>query len=91
MDNKAKLLRRLIALCCHHGAAGRCFRRWTVSLQVINGAAYHEQAQNRLTSSSTVSASRGEIVDRYGRPLVTNESVLFAAHRLSLLGSGKAE
>ena len=43
--------------------------------RVINGAAYHEQAQNRLTSSSTVSASRGEIVDRYGRPLVTNESV----------------
>ena len=75
MDNKAKLLRRLIALFVIMVLLAGVSGAGLFSLQVINGAAYHEQAQNRLTSSSTVSASRGEIVDRYGRPLVTNESV----------------
>lgn len=75
MDNKAKLLRRLIALLCMMIVLVGVSVAGLFSLQVINGAAYHEQAQNRLTSSSTVSASRGEIVDRYGRAMVTNESV----------------
>ncbi len=75
MDNKAKLLRRLIALFVIMVLLAGVSGAGLFSLQVINGAAYHEQAQNRLTSSSTVSASRGEIVDRYGRPMVTNESV----------------
>lgn len=75
MDNKAKLLRRLIALggvlllMCAIAAAG------LFSLQIINGKAYRRTAERRLTSSYVVSASRGEILDRYGTPLVTNETV----------------
>lgn len=75
MDNKAKLLRRLIALFVVLLGLGGIAAAGLFSLQVINGKEYHEQAANRLTSSSTVAASRGEIVDRYGRPLVTNQSV----------------
>lgn len=75
MDNKAKLLRRLIALFCVLTLLAGVSAAGLFSLQVINGAHYREQAQNRLTSSSTVAASRGEIVDRYGRSLVTNQSV----------------
>lgn len=75
MDNKAKLLRRLIALFCVLTMLAGISAAGLFSLQVINGAHYRDQAQNRLTSSSTVAASRGEIVDRYGRPLVTNQSV----------------
>ena len=75
MDNKAKLLRRLIALFVVLLGLGGVAAAGLFSLQVINGKEYHEQAANRLTSSSTVAASRGEIVDRYGRPLVTNQSV----------------
>lgn len=75
MDNKAKLLRRLIALfailtiLCGIAAAG------LYSLQIINGAQYREKAERHLTTTSVVSAARGEILDRYGRPLVTNESI----------------
>lgn len=75
MDNKTKLLHRLIALfvvlalLCGVSAAG------LYSLQVINGEAYRLQAERHLTSTSVVSAARGEILDRYGRPLVTNESI----------------
>lgn len=75
MDNKAKLLRRLLVLFAVMFVLAGISGAGLFSLQVINGEAYHEQAQNRLTSSSTVSASRGEILDRYGRALVTNESV----------------
>ena len=75
MDNKAKLLRRLVALFAIMSLLACISAAGLFSLQVINGEEYHEQAQNRLTTSSTVAASRGEIVDRYGRPLVTNQSV----------------
>ena len=75
MDNKTKLLHRLLALfvvlalLCGVSAAG------LYSLQIINGEQYRLQAERHLTSTSVVSAARGEILDRYGRPLVTNESV----------------
>ena len=75
MDNKAKLLRRLIALflvltvLCGLAAAG------LYSLQIINGEQYREKAERHLTTTSVVSAARGEILDRYGRALVTNRSI----------------
>ncbi len=76
MDNKTKLLHRLIALCgllllIVAGAVARLF-----SLQIVNGEQYQLKAQRKLTGNLTVTASRGEILDRYGRPLVTNKTVL---------------
>jgi len=43
-----------------------------INLQIINGASYKEQSEKRLLKSLPVTASRGDITDRYGRPLVTN-------------------
>lgn len=74
MDNKAKLLRRLIALFSILVLLSGVAAAGLFSLQIINGEEYRQRAERRLTSSSTVSASRGEILDRYGRPLVTNQS-----------------
>ncbi len=75
MNNKGKLLRRLIALCgmllLSAGIAGLGL----FSLQIINGKEYRAQSERRQSVSSTVVASRGEILDRYGRPLVTNKTV----------------
>ncbi len=42
------------------------------SLQIVNGDHYEEQAENRLVRACTIKAPRGEIMDRYGVPLVTN-------------------
>ena len=42
------------------------------SLQVVNRAAYQEQGRNTVTKVETVPAARGDILDRYGRVLVTN-------------------
>ncbi len=46
-----------------------------VDLQVVNGDAYLEQSRLRLIKTSAVKAPRGEILDRNGKALVTNETV----------------
>jgi len=42
-------------------------------LQIIEGADYSEKSANSLASVQTVTAARGNILDRYGRVLVTNQ------------------
>lgn len=41
-------------------------------IQVVKGESYLEQSKSKLTDSVTVSAPRGIIYDRNGRPLITN-------------------
>lgn len=41
-------------------------------LQIIEGAAYYEQSKNSIVTTNTVLAARGNILDRYGRVLVSN-------------------
>jgi len=43
-----------------------------VVLQVVNGENYYDQSKSKLTNSVEVSAPRGIIYDRNGRPLITN-------------------
>lgn len=42
-------------------------------LQIIKGTEYFEIAEDRLSDNIIKKAPRGEIYDRYGEPLVTNE------------------
>lgn len=44
-----------------------------VSIQLISGQEYREQSQKRTTKTTVVEAPRGDIIDRYGRVLVTNK------------------
>ena len=57
------------ALLCAGLAGGQL-----VQLQLVNGEDYIRQSAYWLTTTSTVSAARGEILDRYGRPMVTNKT-----------------
>lgn len=41
-------------------------------LQIIKGEEYSKQAQNRLMRNVSVKSPRGDILDRYGRPIVVN-------------------
>ncbi len=45
-----------------------------MQLQLVEGADYREQANKHTERSVTVTAARGEIVDRNGRPLAVNRS-----------------
>lgn len=49
-------------------------RLWT--LQVLNGAAYAEQAKQNRVREVTTEAPRGRILDRHGRELVTNRPTM---------------
>ena len=42
------------------------------NLQIVNGASYREQSENRLVREIKVTAPRGEIYDRYGKLIVTS-------------------
>jgi len=42
-------------------------------LQIVNGQNYLEQSEKRLVREVQLQAPRGEIYDRYGKLLVTNE------------------
>lgn len=44
-----------------------------VKLQVVMGNDYNLQSENRLMSTAVIEAPRGIIMDRNGRPLVTNK------------------
>ena len=44
-----------------------------MEFQVVNGASFREDANNITVSKTTITAARGEIVDRYGRPLAINK------------------
>lgn len=51
-------------------------------LQIVSGETYLERSTKRTSRTVTVTAPRGEILDRFGRPLVTNRmsfSVIFDA------------
>lgn len=43
-------------------------------VQVVNGAHYQSQSVLKISNIETVEAARGEILDRYGRVLVTNRT-----------------
>lgn len=43
-------------------------------MQIINGDTYYIQAEQKQMRSVAVKAPRGEIVDRFGTPLVTNKA-----------------
>ncbi len=42
-------------------------------LQIVDGAAYYEASQNHNVTQRTVAAARGDILDRFGRVLVTSK------------------
>ncbi|MBQ3011479.1 MAG: hypothetical protein IJD81_09845 [Oscillospiraceae bacterium] len=43
-------------------------------LQIVEGAKYSEESANSIVSTETVAASRGNILDRYGRLLVSSRA-----------------
>ena len=42
-------------------------------LQIVKGSNYEEQANQRLVRAYSITAPRGEIVDKKGRPIVENK------------------
>lgn len=76
MDNQQRrLMRRIIVLCAVAGACGVISAANLVSLQVIHGDEYQERADRQFSYTRTISAARGEIQDRNGTSLVSNNTM----------------
>lgn len=55
-------------------------------IQVVNGVYYQSQSVLKISNIETVEAARGEIVDRYGRVLVTNRTSYQVTLNTRLMG-----
>ncbi len=72
---KSQTVKRLLALCIMVLVMTGTVGGKLIDLQIVNGQEYAERSERKILRSYPVKASRGEIVDRYGRPLVTNRMV----------------
>ncbi len=61
-----------------------------MDLQIVNGKAYLEESRRHIVKTSPVKAPRGEILDRNGKALVSNETV-FAVRLYRTKGMEDAE
>lgn len=67
---------RIAILCLFFTAVLALFVVRLVKLQLIDGEYYRTQSLARVVTKSVEESARGEILDRYGLPLVQNQSVL---------------
>lgn len=58
-------------------------------LQILHGAEYAAKATKKIARTETVEASRGKILDRYGRVLVSNRLSYQVRLDVSLMGSDR--
>ena len=65
---------RLIALAAVFAVLLTVYIVALYKLQIIEGEKYYEESRNNMVTTSTVTAARGNILDRNGRMLVTNKS-----------------
>jgi len=70
--DKKGLRARFIFIFCFLAVFAVIFVARLFSLQIVHGDEYKEKAENRLVRAYPVKAPRGEMLDRYGRPMVTN-------------------
>lgn len=84
-----KLVRRVCALAALTLTAAFIMVIRLYDLQIVNGLVWSEQSERRITRTVEVSATRGEIVDRYGRKLVTNRIAYSVGFDTKLLPSGR--
>ncbi len=61
---------------------------WTLfNLQVVNGSYYLEQSTRKIANTETVQAGRGQILDRYGRVLVSNRATYQVTLDTKMMGT----
>ena len=86
MDNRQFLTRSRVVLLSLM-AVLLAFVGVLYNLQVVNGAKFLEQSTRKIANTEAVQAARGEILDRYGRVLVTNRASYQVSLNTALMGT----
>ncbi len=59
--------------------------------QVVNGAYWAERSKTKITATETVAAARGQLLDRYGRVLVSNQVTYQVTLNTSVMGEQRSQ
>ncbi len=86
-DGNARFLTVIIAALCIFSA----YLFVLFKMQVIDTEYYREQSESKIYSTENISASRGNICDRNGQLLVTNETVYTIRFSRSLMPADKQD
>ena len=78
--------RRTLAVAAVLAAVLAVFAGVLYNLQVVHGADYRAMSVVKITNRETVEGARGELLDRYGRELVTNRAVYEITLNTGLMG-----
>lgn len=73
MENKKRHTGRMILFILTIVVIFVSFALRLMEYQVVDAEKYTELAKGGITSTQTIKPARGEILDRYGRPLATND------------------
>lgn len=86
MDHNNQFTRRALAVIALLALLMGCMGATMYNLQIVRGDEFYAQSQLKIAETETVEADRGDILDRNGRVLVSNETVYQVTLDTSLMG-----
>ena len=75
MEKYPHFTRRILAVIALLALLMGCMGATMYNLQVVRGDEFYQQSQFKIAETQTVEADRGDVLDRNGRVLVSNETV----------------
>ena len=91
MDRNDQFTRRALAVIALLALLMGSMGATMYNLQIVRGDEFYEQSQLKIAETQTVEADRGDILDRNGRVLVSNETVYQVTLDTSLMGERRNE
>ena len=91
MERSPQFTRRALAVIALLFILMACMGATMYNLQIVRGEEFYQQSQFKIAETQTVEADRGDILDRNGRVLVSNETVYQVVLDTSLMGERRNE
>ena len=91
LERNDQFTRRLLAVIALLVLLMGCMGATMYNLQIVRGDEFYEESQFKIAETQTVEADRGDVLDRNGRVLVSNETVYQVSLDTSLMGERRSE
>ena len=79
LERNDHFTRRLLAVIALLVLLMGCMGATMYNLQIVRGDEFYEESQFKIAETQTVEADRGDVLDRNGRVLVSNETIYQAS------------
>ena len=91
LERNDHFTRRLLAVIALLVLLMGCMGATMYNLQIVRGDEFYEESQFKIAETQTVEADRGDVLDRNGRVLVSNETIYQVALDTSIMGERRNE